>query len=194
MSALTMRRLGSELGVEAMALYHHFADRNAILDAVVDSAVQLVQLPPSQGRWTDRLVTIASDIRNVALRHPHLFVLTATRPAKPVAALPMMEAILHALSDGGVPVRDRAAAYHALMVFLRGFIMMELEQRGPSGQSAEGPGCIVALPPIEQLAGFPHTQRMRDRLYGNGDFTSLFESGLDLLIDGFARSAAGKSK
>lgn len=183
--SVSMRKLGAELGVEAMALYHHFPDREAILDAVVDAVLSMLVLPPRKTRWSDRLTAILTEARKTASAHPHLFRLMLTRRNKPASALPMMEAILEALSDAGVAPDKLPAAYHTLMVYFRGFLMMETEHVT---------GCLPALPSAEQLAAFPHIRAVRDRLYpepsasrGAAQLDALWGSGLRLILDAVSR-------
>ncbi len=80
LEGLTMRRLGAALGVEAMALYHHFASKGALLDAVQERLLDEVELPPRGALPPlDRLRAIVTSWRAVAVRHPPAFILLAGR-------------------------------------------------------------------------------------------------------------------
>src|SRR5687768_10459107 len=84
LAALTMRTLGQRLGVEAMSLYHHVNGREDLLEGMIDRVVAKVGLPddtavgPVDG-WQTLLQHVAHDVRAVAIEHPHLFPLVATR-------------------------------------------------------------------------------------------------------------------
>ena len=104
---LTMRRLGEQLGVEAMALYRYVPSKEELLDAVVESLVAGVRadevvLDAPQDGWQDFLQRLAHGVRRMALTHPKAFPLVASRPAggalaAPTAAQPRV--------GGDVPVR-----------------------------------------------------------------------------------------
>src|SRR3982750_1388615 len=82
---LTMQRLGAYLGVEAMALYRYVPGREALLDAVVESVVDELFGDPAvpleaHAGWVDYLQRLAHGLRRIALSHPEVFPLVATRP------------------------------------------------------------------------------------------------------------------
>ncbi|MBB2745346.1 UNVERIFIED_ORG: AcrR family transcriptional regulator [Microbispora rosea subsp. rosea] len=78
-AALSMRRLGSELGVEAMTLYYYVPNKDAVLDGLIDMAVSRVTVEPV-GPWREWLRAFAVAIRRELLAHPALLPLVATRP------------------------------------------------------------------------------------------------------------------
>ena len=120
---LSMRRLGTLLGVEAMALYRYLPGREQLLDAVVDRIVDEMASDPDvpdspEHGWQDYLQRLAHGIRRVALAHPKAFPLVASRPAEapwlrpPLRSLRWVESFLQGLrhegfsdpaSRGGVP-------------------------------------------------------------------------------------------
>ena len=77
--ALTMRRLGGELGVEAMSLYRHVADRAALLEALADLLAAEIEPRAREEQWADALRAFAGDLRGIARRHPAAFELVAMR-------------------------------------------------------------------------------------------------------------------
>jgi AcrR family transcriptional regulator len=89
-AALTMRRLGAYLGVEGMALYRYVHGRDGLIDGVVETVLDElygdpdVQMSASEG-WQDYLQRLAHGVRRIALAHPEVFPLIATRP--PSAAI-----------------------------------------------------------------------------------------------------------
>ena len=68
LESLSMRKLGQELGVEAMALYYHFADKDEIVDGVVDLVFGEIDLPAAGIDWKTAMRRRASALRDVLLR------------------------------------------------------------------------------------------------------------------------------
>ncbi len=176
----SMRRLGGELGVEAMALYHHFPDKDAILDAVADWVLRQIELPPARGGWKARLASICRSIRRTGQQHPEAFRLLMTRRTKPASALPVMEHFLAALVESGLPPRRQIDAYHSLTIFLRGFALFEAEA---AAREAD-----YHLPGADVLAEFPTVRVIADKLHPI-NFDRQFEANLDALLAGFATYA-----
>lgn len=139
LEALSMRRLGQALGVEAMALYNHFADKEAILDAVASLVLASVPVPSRQGPWKSRIKALCSGVRTAALRNPNLFRVVMTRPSPPAAGVPLIDATVAAFADAGLKPELQAAAYHLCFIYVRGFCLWEIEEysRKPSGAELE---------------------------------------------------------
>lgn len=119
--ALTMRRLGAELGVAAMAIYNHFPDREAILDAVAERALAGLLDGPMPAVWKARLRRIITAVHTLADAHPRVFAVVATRPNRPRAFFPIMAESLDALRSAGL---GRAAAvrwYHTFLMLIHGY-------------------------------------------------------------------------
>jgi AcrR family transcriptional regulator len=103
---LSMRRLGSALGYEAMALYKHVADKQAVIDATVAAAFDEMTLPDTSQSWQRRLRHAADQLRAAALRHPHLLVPMTTSPPPTPSVIEHIDAILSALRDSGASDDD----------------------------------------------------------------------------------------
>jgi AcrR family transcriptional regulator len=102
LSSLTMRRLGSELGVEAMTIYHHVPNKDALLDGLVERLVVDASTSVSEeATWQDALRGFAHAWLAALRAHPNLFPLVLTRPAVTSRNLDLMEALLHRLERGG---------------------------------------------------------------------------------------------
>jgi len=151
LGGLSMRRVGQRLTVEAMSLYGYVANREALLDAVVDSVIdelwadpQVVWVP--QDGWRDYLSWLAWGVRRFAVAHPRAFPLVATRPPKapfvrpPLRSLRWLEAFLAALRGQGFTDEAVLYAYRAFTSFLLGHLLLEAGAR-----SAEDPA-VDALP------------------------------------------------
>ena len=141
--ALTMRRLGQALDRDPMAIYRHAADKDALLDGVVEHvAAELVtpREPDSNGHsdgddWEAVLHRTAHTFRRVALAHPHVVPLLLTRPLsgplalRPLGTLQLLEELLELFSAAGF---DQPGALHAARLFtgfLYGHVLHELQEQ-----------------------------------------------------------------
>ncbi len=138
---LSMRRLGSMLGVEAMSLYRYVPGRENLLDAVVESILaemledQEILQTPRDG-WQDFLQRIAHGVRRVALAHPRAFPLVASRPTEapwlrpPLRSLQTVESFLNGLLGEGFTEGAAVSAYRAFTSFLLGHLLLEVSALG----------------------------------------------------------------
>ena len=138
---LTMRRLGSALGVEAMALYRYVPSRDDLLDLVVASIIDEMDHDPEvlaapQNGWQDFLQRLAHGVRKIALAHPMAFPLVASRPPEapwlrpPLRSLTWVESFLRAMTSEGFTNKGAVAAYRAFTSFLLGHLLLEVAARG----------------------------------------------------------------
>ncbi|MBC7833598.1 MAG: TetR/AcrR family transcriptional regulator [Phycisphaerales bacterium] len=173
--ALTMRRLGEVLSVKAMALYNHFPDKEAILDAVASLALSRLPAPPVKGPWKSRIKALCHGFRSMALEHPNLFRVAMNRPTPPSSALLQIEAALSALADAGLPPAAQAVAYHTLRLYVRAYCLWEIEEASQGGDPAEL--ARVAAASYPRTAAAAHLIFIPDR-------DRQFEAGLDLIMRG----------
>jgi TetR/AcrR family transcriptional regulator, tetracycline repressor protein len=101
LEGLTMRRLGAELGVDPMAIYHHVADKAALFDGIVGQVFSEVEIPAAGGHWATDLRAVMNAARETFLEHPNVVGLLGTRPAITEPAFDLMEAITSLLLDAG---------------------------------------------------------------------------------------------
>ncbi len=196
--ALTMRRLGQELGVEAMSLYHHVNGREDLLEGMVSAVVDGVQLParqplgPADG-WQAFLQHVAHDIRRVAIEHPLLFPLVATRPPAapwlrpPLRSLRIVETFLDGLLVRGVSEEQAVHVYKVFAGFLLGQLLLEVAEAGaPTGPADEPLDEGDAPVPNEDqqlsLDDYPTLRRLSTGLMAH-DATGDFERALEALLD-----------
>lgn len=150
LNALTMRRLGAHLGVEAMALYRYVPGRESLLDGVVETVIDElygdpdVHMHPRHG-WVDYLQRLAHGVRRIALAHPEVFPLVASRPPSapwirpPLRSLRWVESFLGALTSSGFTPELAVAAYRAYTSFLLGHLLLEVSQKGVRISPADEP-------------------------------------------------------
>jgi AcrR family transcriptional regulator len=136
-----MRRLGSRLGVEAMALYRYVPGREQLLDGVVEVVMDelyTATMRPADisATWTEYLQRMAHGVRKLALTHPQVFPLVATRPPAspwlrpPLRSLRWVEAFLEGLVHHGFNGTASVTVYRAFSTFLLGHLLLETSTLG----------------------------------------------------------------
>lgn len=185
--ALTLRRLAQHLGVSPMAIYHHVADKEQILDGMVDAVFTEIDLPADPDGWRDAMDQRARATRAVLGRHPWAVGLLDSRSHPGPATLAHHEWVLRRLREGGFTVARTAHAFAVLDSFVYGFALQEASMpfdssAGPSPELAEEMG-------LHDLAGaYPHLAEMAGHALSPGySFASEFDVGLALVLDGLER-------
>ena len=134
LEALTMRRLGQELGRDPMSLYRYAENRAALLDGVTELVLNELTFHPQDPDWKAQLRQIAHDLRRLALQHPNVVPLLVTRPLstplglRPLGTLRPLEQILSLLIGAGFSPADALHVYRAYYGFLYGHILNELQE------------------------------------------------------------------
>ena len=134
LEALTMRRLGQELGRDPMSLYRYAANRAALLDGVTEVVLNELTIFADDVDWQAQLRRIAHDLRLLALRHPNVVPLLVTRPLstplglRPLGTLRPLEQILELLIGAGFSPAGALHVYRAYYGFLYGHILNELQE------------------------------------------------------------------
>ncbi|MCC3778328.1 TetR/AcrR family transcriptional regulator C-terminal domain-containing protein, partial [Streptomyces sp. UNOB3_S3] len=135
-AALTMRRLGAELGVEAMTLYHHVPNKDALLDGLVERVFAEALPLPGNGEaevtdWRAFLRAYAGSLRAALLRHPGVLPLVTGRPAVTPATLDAVERGLRTLTSAGFALGPAVDTLNALSLFVVGHTAAEADARPP---------------------------------------------------------------
>jgi AcrR family transcriptional regulator len=138
---LSMRRLGAELGVQPSALYHHFTDKQSLLAAVADEILARGERPVPDGDWTVQVIAICSDLRDAMLAYRDGAELVATVSAFGLGARAPYDALVGALSAGGLDERLVRVAARTLLHFVLGHVGDEQThlQAGSVGAIPDGP-------------------------------------------------------
>jgi AcrR family transcriptional regulator len=189
LEAVTMRRIGRELGVEAMSLYNHVRDKEDLLDGVAQAAMADFRYDPSpDGDWLEQGRAAAREWRSLLKIHPNLMTLLVERkhPLTDASALRPMEVALGILRRAGLSERDTVHAFQATGGYIFGFVMMEIGNVAPGR-----PGSIEELPGDRGRLGedFPVFTQLLPWLV-ECDMDATFEFGLDLLLEGIRAKAA----
>jgi AcrR family transcriptional regulator len=185
-----MRRLGDALGVEAMSLYNHVANKSDLLDGMVDLVFAEVELPPSGVAWRTAMRERAAGVRAALRRHPWAIGLMESRARPGPATLRHHDAVLGHLRDAGFSLGLTAHAYSAIDSYVYGFALNEasLPFRTPEETSAVTRQIMGSFDPDD----YPHLTEfaMGYALQPGYDFGDEFGYGLDLVLDGLERAAA----
>jgi AcrR family transcriptional regulator len=126
---LSMRSVARELDVSAMALYRHVADKDDLLDGLVQRLLGEVQLPDRSLSWETRLRNLAYELRALATRHPELFGLLLRRRAASPEALQVRQAAISALCAGGLDLDEATRLELLLSTTIFGFAFSEAAGR-----------------------------------------------------------------
>lgn len=183
--ALTMRRLAQELGVEAMSLYHHVANKDEILDRIVDAVVDEFELPSIGGAWKAELRGSAVSACRALLRHPWAAPLVLSRESP--GRFRYMNAILGTLREAGFSADLTDHAYHAIDSHVIGFAMWVtgLDLPDEAELAALATDFLEQLPRAELPYLAEHVEQHRKPRDPNAK--TEFEFGLDLILDGLER-------
>ena len=126
LAALSMRRLGDELGAGAASLYWHVGSKDGLLDLVLDEIIGEQQVPdPDPARWQEQLKEVARHQRRVSLRHPYVVRISIGRIPMGPNALQYSERVLAILRAGGLPPRLAVQGYLLLIATVNGFTVDE---------------------------------------------------------------------
>ncbi|GAA0932861.1 TetR/AcrR family transcriptional regulator [Virgisporangium aurantiacum] len=182
-ASLTMRKLAERLGVEAMSLYHHVADKDAIFDGIVDVVFGEIELPASDVPWRAALRGSAVSARAALARHPWAITLMESRPNPGPATLRHHDAVIGCLRAGGFSIADAAHAYSVLDSYLYGFVLQStnIPIQTPE-QVAEVGTAMLGTVPAEE---YPHFVEMlvEHAMKPGYSYAAEFEYGLDLVLD-----------
>ena len=184
LDALSMRRLGQVLGVEAMSLYNHVANKDAILDGMLERVLGEIELPVPGRDWEDELRRCALSAHDALRRHPWACGLVMA-PASGVAALEArvryIDALLGTLRGAGFTAEQAYHAYHALDGHTVGFTMWEL------GHDVRPDDAVVGeVMRLLEAGAYPHLVEHAGEHDAEHDVTA-FEFGLGLIFDGLRR-------
>ena len=184
--SLSMRRLGQELGVEAMSLYNHVANKDDLLNGITDLVLREIELPAT-GDWKEALRRHAVSAHDVLVSHPWACTLALAPDRSSTASVERAEWMLRQLREGGFSPEVTYHSYHALDAHILGFTLWQL-----------GHG-IVDAEHLREMAAeffrrfgpdeFPYLREHADQHFAGfgSKGTGAYELVLDLILDGIER-------
>ena len=188
LDALTMQRVGEQVGAEAMSLYRHVRNKEDLLDGIVDLVYAEMELPPAGAEWRTAMRDRAISAREVLRRHPWALSLVESRSSPGPANLRHHDAVSGVLLAAGFSSAMTTHAYNLLDSYIYGFVLQETtlpfatqEEMGAMAESMMG----------EALEIYPNLGRVASELMAAGfAYADEFEYGLDLILDGIERAVA----
>lgn len=182
-SKLSIRSLAHEMGTRPMSLYYYVANKDEILDGLVDQVFAEIELPSPGERWKEEMRLRGHSVRDALRRHPWAVGLLESRKAPGAATLAHHEATLATLRSGGFSVRQAAHAYSLLDSYIYGFALQE----AALPVAGDGAAADVAAPIMERFSGgqYPHMVEIATEvvMQPGYDYGSEFGYGLDLILD-----------
>ena len=190
LETLTMRTLGQELGVGPMAFYRHVANKEDMVDGIVDLVFSEVDLPAIGADWKAAMRDRAISLRDVLSRHRWAIGLMESRRNPGPANLRHHDAVIGSLRAGGFDMAMAAHAYSALDGYIYGFALTKMslpfENTAEIAEVAETMLAPFPLNAYPNLAAFITEHAMQPGY----DYADEFEWGLDLILDALEGTAA----
>jgi AcrR family transcriptional regulator len=184
-AGVSMRKLAQELGVEAMSLYNHVANKDEVLDGMVDAVASEIAVPSGEADWKTAIRTIATSAHETLLRHPWAGSLWM-RQMPGAARVRHFDAVLGSLRDAGFSKDLTYHAYHILQSYVLGYTLQVLNYRSIAMEElVDAAATFLQELPVEE---YPHfAEHVRQHMEPRHDDGSAFELGLDLILDGLER-------
>ena len=182
-AALTIRSLADELGVKPMSLYHHVANKEAIIDGVIDVVFGEIDLPPADADWRAALRRRADSARAVLRRHPWATPFMESRTHPGPATLRHHDAVIGTLRRGGFPIALAAHAYSLMDGYIYGFALEEAALPFTPQNVGDAVAGFLAQFPAQD---YPHLAEMAvEHVMKPGyDYGDEFDFGIELILDG----------
>jgi len=185
--SLTMRELGLRLGVEAMSLYNHVANKDDLLDGMVDLVVSEIDLPADAADWKEAMRRRAISAQSVFSRHPWASGLIDSRESSGPARLRYFEWVVGTLRRAGFTVEMAARAYSVLDSYIYGFGRQQLNMSAGGDITPEemAEAFLQAIPADE----YPYLRELvvEHAMVSGYDESADLEFGLSLILDGLQR-------
>lgn len=189
--SLTMRKLAQELGVKPMTLYHHMANKEEVLDTMVDVVFSEIDLPPTGADWKPAMRQRAISARAALIRHPWAVSLMESRVTPGPATLAHHDSVIGCLRQTGFSIEMAAHAYSVLDSYIYGFVLQEVSLPFSTTEEAHE----VTEEILEQFPAtdYPYLVEIAAEyiLQPGYEYANEFNFGLELILDGLERSRSG---
>ena len=189
-ASLTMRKLGAAMGVEAMSLYHHVANKDELLDGMVDRVFGEIELPARDTDWRTAMRRRAFSAREVLNRHRWATPLMESRASPGPHTLRHHNAVIGALRRAGFSIALAAHAFSAIDSYVHGFVLQETAL--PFDTAEDTAELAQAIMGRFASGEYPHLTELTVQhvLQPGYDYGDEFAFGLDLILDGLERELA----
>jgi AcrR family transcriptional regulator len=181
---LSMRRLAREVGVEAMSLYNHVANKDDLLDGIVDIAVAEIAVPERGEPWKAAMRRRAISARDMLVRHPWAAGLIESRVTPSPIRMRYPDAVLGCLREAGFSIPMAVHVFNTLDSYIYGFALQERSM--PFGSLADAPDEADQLVRAIPADAYPYLAETAATIVASGyDYADEFTFGLDLILDAF---------
>ena len=187
-AALTMRKLAGTLGVEAMSLYHYVADKDELLDGMVDLVFGEIDLPSREADWKAAMRRRAISARDALTRHPWAVGVMESRANPGPATLRHHDAVIGNLRQASFSIALAAHAFSVIDSYVYGFALQVLNLPFQTSEELEQLAeAMLRQMPADQ---YPNLTEMivEHALQPGYSYADEFEYGLDLILDGLERA------
>jgi len=191
--SVSMRRLGEQLGVVPMALYKHVANKEELLDGMIDLVFSEVEFPSSGTHWKTAMRQRARSMREALLRHRWAIGLMESRTKPGPANLEHHNAVLACLRENGFSFRMALHAYSAMDSYIYGSLLQQ--QNLPFETPQESGELVEVMLPAAHSDEYPYLVEVVSELAKRGyDHRKEFEFGLGLVLDAIQRFDSNKGR
>jgi len=184
--SLTMRKLGQALGFEAMSLYNHVANKDDVIDGILDLVLAEGELPSPSGNWDRAVRASAVSVHAALRRHPWASAVVMAPGRLRPARLRYMDSLLGRIREAGFSAETTYHAYHVLDGHIFGFSLWEASH---SYSDADASEMMTAFERTITADEYPYLREHGEQHFAEGPHqdVSAFEFGLDLILDGLKK-------
>jgi AcrR family transcriptional regulator len=184
--SLSMRKLGQALGFEAMSLYNHVANKDDVIDGILDLVLAEGELPSPSGNWDRAVRASAVSVHAALRRHPWASAVVMAPGRLRPARLRYMDSLLGRIREAGFSAETTYHAYHVLDGHIFGFSLWEASH---SYSDADASEMMAAFERTITADEYPYLREHGEQHFAEGPHqdVSAFEFGLDLILDGLKK-------
>jgi AcrR family transcriptional regulator len=194
LEALTMRRLGERLGFEAMSLYNHVANKDAVLDGIIDLVLAETEPPSPRGDWAKAIRKSAISVYEALRRHPWACGLLMSPGRIRAARLRYMDLLLGRLREAGFSADTTYHAYHVLDAHIFGFSLWQAGYTTTAGSDLAKMAATFDRMIQQDEYPYLHEHGLQHLNEGPHQDVSAFEVGLDFILAGLEKVRAAEKK
>jgi AcrR family transcriptional regulator len=189
LGSFSMRKLAQELGVEAMSLYHHVANKEDILDGMVDLVFAEIDLPTDGTEWKTAMRQRAESARAALTRHPWAISIMDSRSSPGPATLRHHDAVLGSCRKAGFSVQMAAHAFSLIDSYIYGFVLQEVNL--PFDDSSDLEEVVESMMLPSSAEDYPHLVELTTEyiLKPGYSYGNEFDYGLSMILDSLEAAA-----
>jgi AcrR family transcriptional regulator len=188
MEAMSMRAIGSKLGVQAMSLYNHVANKEAVLDGLHERMMLQLELDTEAQDWVSALRSTAHSYRALARQHPQAFVLLATRPLTTPAEVLRVAPVFELIGAAGFGITQRVLLVQTFFTALNGILLAEVAPVPGHSDAAEPDSAAVFRAVADQQpdhdGGLGEIARLAETEFGEIALANVFDQMVELILAG----------